>query len=175
MTSTGLRTDDQIDLSRAEDLGKSGFALAMQLLSNREDAADAVQDALCLLLRKRHLFDPRRGDLRAWFLKIVRNGCIDLIRKRKRLPMGSSESIDTATREQASPSQQAELREHRTLLKSELMGMAPEQREVILLRDYHNLSYAEIASVLGVPKGTIMSRLHRARTELRNRMQRYWE
>jgi RNA polymerase sigma-70 factor (ECF subfamily) len=55
------------------------------------------------------------------------------------------------------------------------MAMPPEHREVILLRDYHGLSYAEMARVLETPPGTIMSRLHRARTELRNRMRRYWE
>ena len=75
----------------------------------------------------------------------------------------------------ASPALAAQRGEERTLLKRELMAMPLEHREVVLLRDFHNLSYSEIAKVLGVPQGTIMSRLHRARTELRRRMQQYWE
>ena len=175
MASSGLTTNDPIDLSRVEELGRSGFALAVQLLQDREDAADAVQDALYTLLKKRRLFNPQRGELRAWFLKIVRNGCLDLIRKRGRRPMESNEGLDETASDQASPRELVEVAEERALLKRELMEMPSEHREVILLRDYHNLSYAEIASVLGVPQGTIMSRLHRARTELRSRMRRYWE
>lgn len=173
MASMGLQTDE-LDSSRVEELGRSGYALAMQMLRNREDAADAVQDALFTLVKKRRLFNPRRGEVRPWFLKIVRNGCLDLIRKRGRHPTESSEQVEEATSQQASPSHQAEAQEEQALLRRELMSMPPEHRDVILLRDYHSLSYAEIASVLSVPTGTIMSRLHRARTELRNRMQRYW-
>ena len=47
------------------------------------------------------------------------------------------------------------------------------QREIVLLRDFHDLSYTEIAEVLGIAPGTVMSRLHRARNELRKRMKKY--
>jgi RNA polymerase sigma-70 factor (ECF subfamily) len=59
------------------------------------------------------------------------------------------------------------------LLTRELMTMPRDQREIILLRDYHDLSYAEVARVLSIPVGTVMSRLHRARSELRRRMHKY--
>ena len=67
----------------------------------------------------------------------------------------------------------AEQREQLTLLKAELTQLPAEQYELILLRDYHQLSYAEIAEVLSIPIGTVMSRLHRARMELRRRMERH--
>ena len=51
--------------------------------------------------------------------------------------------------------------------------MPQDQQEIILLRDHQDLSYAEIAEVLAMPAGTVMSRLHRARNELRNRMKKY--
>ncbi len=67
-----------------EELGNRGFALAMQMLGRRDDAADAVQDALHQLVRKWRSFDAERGELTSWFLKIVRNRCVDLIRQRAR-------------------------------------------------------------------------------------------
>ena len=69
----------------------------------------------------------------------------------------------------------AEQNEQKLLLRRALLALPAEQREVILLRDYHHLSYAEIATVLGSPTDTIMSRLHRARSALRERMKQYEE
>ncbi|MBM4093879.1 MAG: sigma-70 family RNA polymerase sigma factor [Planctomycetes bacterium] len=168
----GAGTDGGFDISRAEELGRRGFALALQLVRNREDAADVVQDALHAAIRKRHLYDPGRGDQRAWFLKIVRNRCLDLIRKHRRRNEESSELLDTAASRERNPGEEAEARDDVRQLKEVLMAMPDEQREVILLRDYHDLSYAEMATVLGIRAGTVMSRLHRARTELRRRVGR---
>ena len=79
--------------------------------------------------------------------------------------------LDSAPSREERPDDMAETQDELRRLKRELLAMPSEQREVILLRDYHDLSYAEIATVLGVKTGTVMSRLHRARTELRRRMQ----
>jgi RNA polymerase sigma-70 factor (ECF subfamily) len=158
--------------SRFAELGTSGFALAVQMLHNREDAADAVQDALYSALRKRGRFDSKRGTLQAWFLTIVRNRCLDMLRKRAR--QRSQEVEWSAVRSSDDrPDQSAERREILTLVKKALMGMPEDQREIILLRDYHNLSYVDVAQVLSVPVGTVMSRLHRARNELRRRLRDY--
>ena len=73
MARLAQRTDDGSFVLRIEELSNSGFSLAVQLLRNRDDAADAVQDALHTVLCKRRRFDPNRGEIRAWFLKIVRN------------------------------------------------------------------------------------------------------
>ena len=144
----------------------------MQMLQHHDDAADAVQDSLHRLLRKRHWFDPGRGQLRAWFLKIVRNRCLDMLRSRSRRatePMLNDPPAASGQR----PDQLAEKAEMSVLLKTTLMTMPEDQRELILLRDFHNLSYAEIAEVIAIPKGTVMSRLHRARRELQRRLQDY--
>jgi RNA polymerase sigma-70 factor (ECF subfamily) len=158
--------------SRFAELGSSGFALAVQMLHDREDAADAVQDSLYSALRKRHRFDSRRGSLRAWFLKIVRNRCLDMLRRRARHGGGEVEWSEVCSLDHA-PDEMAEKRELLTLVRRELMAMPEEQREIILLRDFHNLSYADVAQVLSIPVGTVMSRLHRARNELRRRLQEY--
>lgn len=157
-----------------DELGGNGFALAMQMLGRREDAADAVQDALYQLTRKWHSFDGRRGKIRAWFLKIVRNRCLDILRQRARRKHEETELDQVSRPIDQRPDATAEKREMLELLKSELTAMAEEPREIILLRDFHNLSYAEIAEVLSIPVGTVMSRLHRARAELRRRMERHW-
>lgn len=165
---------DSMDEAAIElhELGDSGFALAVLLLRNRDDAADAVQDSFHTLLRKRRLFDPKRGQLRAWFLKIVRNRCLDMLRKRRRDATIAAELTELpATQE--TPDAASEKRETIEALKLELMNMPLSQREIILLRDYHNLSYADVARVMNIPVGTVMSRLHRARAELRRRMQAY--
>lgn len=164
---------DDVASAPIDELGTAGFALAMQMLRNREDAADAVQDSLCRLLRKRRLFDPSRGRLRSWFLKIVRNRCVDVIRRRSRRLTESIESHEPATSPSERPDVVVEQREMLDLLKSQLMEMPGEQRELLLLRDFHDLSYAEVAHVLSIPVGTVMSRLHRARMELRRRMQTF--
>jgi RNA polymerase sigma-70 factor (ECF subfamily) len=75
--------------------------------------------------------------------------------------------------EESPPDVAAEQRELRDVVKRELMALPDEQREIILLRDYHNLSYAGVAQVLSIPVGTVMSRLHRARAELQRRLREY--
>jgi RNA polymerase sigma-70 factor (ECF subfamily) len=174
MAKLGANTDRRYDWARVEELGRSGFTLAIQLMQNRDDAADAVQDALHALVRNRRLYDPQRGNVRAWFLKIVRNRCVDLLRRRGHRHSASGGTLDMAASPEARPDEAAEMQEELRLLRRELFAMSTDQREVILLRDYHNLSYAELATVLRIPVGTVMSRLHRARTELRRRMQRHF-
>ena len=164
---------DEAIVVQLQELGGSGFALAVQLLEDREDAADAVQDSLHTALSKRRMFDRRRGELRGWFLKIVRNRCLDLLRKRTRRRSQPVEWSELAASSTQQPDVIAERQEMVNLLRQELMALPQDQREIILLRDYHDLSYAQVAEVLSIPVGTVMSRLHRARSELRRRMQEY--
>ena len=156
-----------------QELATAGFALAMQMLQNREDAADTVQDSLYRVLHKRRLFNPGRGRLRSWFLKIVRNRCLDVIRRRSRHPTERIELNEPSTHPSERPDVVVEQREVLDILRSQLMTMPDDQREILLLRDFHDLSYAEVAHVLSIPVGTVMSRLHRARMELRRRMETY--
>ena len=161
------------DRVAVEDLGRMGFALAMQLLRHHEDAADVVQDCLQRLLKKPRLYDAKRGQLRGFFLKVVRNRCLDVLRQRRWGQVSADELPQVADSSAPRPDQAVEQREMLALLRLELDVLPTEQREVILLRDFHNLSYAEISEVLSIPAGTVMSRLHRARAELGRRMQRF--
>ena len=145
-------------------LGQRGFALAFRLLRHREDAADVVQDALHQLFRSQQTYEPAGGAVSAWFLKIVRNRAIDIQRKRR--PRLAGQDFNPAMTESADPIVQSETQKR---VRESLAALDEPTREILLLRDFHDLSYAEISEVLGIPSGTVMSRLHRARTKLRER------
>ena len=149
---------------------RAAFLLALQLLGNREDALDASQDAM---LRFFTTLDRFRADqpVRPWLFSIVRNRCRDLMRRgrvRRSEPLEAEpdrwrpELVDKS----ADPHREAERSELRERVFAALGTLTREQREILVLRDYQDLSYEEIATVLRIPKGTVMSRLHRARKAL---------
>jgi RNA polymerase sigma factor (sigma-70 family) len=137
---------------------------AAALLRNRQDADDLVQDCLVRALDKLH---TRRddADLRAWLFAIMHNVFISALRRAKARPTG--EPIDE-THEAAMGicGNQESNRDWRTMLRV-LYQLPVEQRTVILLVSVEELSYAEAAHVLGIPVGTVMSRLARGRERLR--------
>lgn len=148
-------------------LGNGAHALAIQILGNRADAADAVHDAFAQVLARPQAWDRRRGPLRPWFLRVVRNRCIDLLRRRT--PTQAAE--DLLADPGASPEAALETEQRDRRLARTLASLRPEQRQILVLRDYMDLSYAELADVLGLAPGTVMSRLHRARLALRERLE----
>ena len=149
-------------------LGNQGYALALRILRHREDAADAVQDAMHQMFRKQASFDAARGSIKAWFLKIVRNRCIDMQRKSR--PNTGSEVFDPVDAGQVTADEASQRDELTEAVKQALGEMPESAREIILLRDFDGLSYAEISQVLGIASGTVMSRLHRARQQLREKV-----
>jgi len=147
-------------------LGNGAHALATQMLGNADDAADAVHDAFARALDKPDAFDARKGSLKTWFLRVVRNRCIDLIRQRRPGNVDVGELPDP----QAGPQRLLEVAERDQALQLALAKLSAGQRQMIVLRDYLDLSYAEIADVLNIANGTVMSRLHRARLALKKEL-----
>ncbi len=143
-------------------LGSGAHALAIQIMGNPDDAADAVQDAFAKVLSKPNTYDPKRGSLQAWFLRVVRNRCIDLMRKRKP-QVGNVELLED---QGIGPAEAAERAEVSCLIEQSLAAIDPDHRQIVILRDYLDLPYAEIGAVLAIAPGTVMSRLHRARLAL---------
>lgn len=147
--------------------------LARWLTRTQADAEDALQEAV---LRAFRSFDRLRPENpRAWLLRIVRNCCYDL-RKQQQPRDGDSTLEEEALPPDAAPvvGMRAEDPEARLLrmadanaLESALRDLAAEYREVFLLREIEGLAYKEIADVAGIPVGTVMSRLSRARSQLR--------
>ena len=148
-------------------LGNGAHALAIQILGNREDAADAVHDAFAAVLGKADAYDRDRGPLKPWFLRVVRNRCIDRLRQRRPSGVDVEALADPAAR----PDELAEAGERDRQLRAALERLSADQRQVLVLRDYLDLSYAEIAAVLDVAPGTVMSRLHRSRMALKNELE----
>ena len=153
-----------------EQAAPGGYALALQLLGSHEDASDALQDALVRAFGT-DSYDPAQGTFKAWFLAVVRNRCLDLLRQRQRRPQVEFDETRFAVVD-ADPEALLARDEQAALVALELSGLPAEQREILILREYLDLSYAEIARVLSVPPGTVMSRLHRARSALADRLRR---
>jgi RNA polymerase sigma-70 factor (ECF subfamily) len=138
---------------------------ARALIGNRAAADDLVQDTLerawarCALWRA-------GSDLRAWLFSIMHNLRVDQLR-RPNLPSHSIDEDDFEVPTRATQSDRLEVRD----LESALRQLPDEQREVLLLVALEDLSYAEVAGTLGIPVGTVMSRLARGRERLRRLME----
>ena len=149
--------------TKLAQLGGGAHALATQILGNPDDAADAVHDAFATVLSRPSAYNSKKGPLKPWFLRVVRNRCLDIRRTRRPNAMPIEELVDSAPGpEQATVDDQRTRRIERALAVIE-----EDKREIVILRDYLDLSYAEIADVLNIAPGTVMSRLHRARLALK--------
>jgi len=150
------------------------YRVARSLTTQPADAEDLVQDTLVRAFRAIDSFDGRHP--RAWLLTILRRAHLN--RERRRLPhlMDSAAGLDgTGRQDPRTPvSESSEDVVMRDRLGDELeaavQALTDPHRRVVLLVDAAGLSYAEAASVLGVPEGTVMSRLHRARRRLRDQL-----
>ena len=156
----------------------AAYTLARYLTRNEHDAEDIVQDAY---LRALKYFDGYRGDgdtsARAWLLAIVRNTAHSS-RKRGRIDALTTEFDDTEHSLAAMDDRPDDALERgdargdvKETLDRALDRLPPEFREAIVLRELQGLSYKEISAVAGVPVGTVMSRLSRARTRLHEALQ----
>jgi RNA polymerase sigma-70 factor, ECF subfamily len=156
----------------AQRYRRPAYLLALQLLGNPEDALDVAQDALLRFFTRIHRFQAGRP-VKPWLLAIVRNRARDLLRRRKvrraePLPEDSPTYRPELVEPGTSPEEDYARHELRRKLWQALAAMPAAQKEILVLRDYQDLSYSEIAAVLAIPIGTVMSRLHRARASLRN-------
>lgn len=141
---------------------------ARALMRDRAAADDLVQDSLERAVSRWHLLRGD-GDARTWIFAILHNLAINRLRQTQRrgrhIPIEDADDVALAR----PPSQEEALR-HRDLLRA--LGELPaEQRSVLLLVSVEDLSYAETAKVLGIPIGTVMSRLARARDKLLHTME----
>lgn len=138
---------------------------ARGLVSDPDRADDLVQDTLERAWSRFSLWQ-RRGEVRAWLFSIMHNHFIDRIRAQRSRP---EDTVGDDMPEIPQRAQQTDGLEVRDLDRL-LQRLPPEQREVLLLVSVEELSYQEVADVTGVPTGTVMSRLSRARARLRDEM-----
>jgi RNA polymerase sigma-70 factor (ECF subfamily) len=155
----------------------AGFGLARRLMQNPDDGEDALQDALIRAFR--HFDGCRVETAKSWFLRIVRNVCFDLLTARGQLrqqgfadvdpedPDGSAFVADIFGRTAIDPESEFGGAER---IEKAIAALPALFRECVVLRDIEGMSYAEIAEITGVPRGTVMSRLSRGRDLLMKEM-----
>jgi RNA polymerase sigma-70 factor, ECF subfamily len=184
----GGRTDQAqiktpLDQDRAAELFRQivvphladGLALARWLAGNSADAEDIVQDACMRALRA--IGDYRGGSARAWLLTIVRNTAFSWLAKQRSsslVMVGDLADIDEvsaaapSTVDELQPTPESELirRADQQAVMAAIAALTLPMREVLVLRDVNGFSYKEIAEVLNLPIGTVMSRLARGRQQV---------
>jgi RNA polymerase sigma-70 factor (ECF subfamily) len=141
--------------------------LAKWLLRNEEDAQDVVQEAYLRAFKSFSGFHGSNG--RAWLLTIVRNTSYTLLKKNRSVDLTTTfdEDIHTAGHESVSPATILEHSENAELIKEAMDELPAGFREILVLRHLEGLSYKEIGDIAQIPPGTVMSRLSRARAELK--------
>lgn len=175
-TLQAARLGDELAFSRLVDYYRStAERVAQHILQTEEAAADAVQDALI----KAHRALPRfqDGNFRSWLLRIVTNTCYDHLRRQKRRQsLSLDELTDWSTTilpvpaavDAENPETVALHKESMQVLLKAIDELPAWHRHVVLLIDVQGYDYAEAAEVLGLPLGTVKSRLSRARSTLRD-------
>jgi RNA polymerase sigma-70 factor (ECF subfamily) len=151
------------------------FRLAVSLVGNSADAEDLLQETFAGAYRGLYRFEGR-ASVGTWLTRILVMQTAAFRRTRRRKPMGSIESpgFDAASASAAaSGSSGTGGVDARLDMQAALLQLSPIHREVLVLREFEQMSYEEIAEVIGVPQGTVESRLHRARSELREKLSAY--
>jgi RNA polymerase sigma-70 factor (ECF subfamily) len=181
-----LGGSDESDLVRAAQQGdeaafteivrryqRAVYRVAYGLTRRAEDADDLAQEAFVRAYRALDTF--RVGEpLFPWLSRITVNLAYSLFRHRKRRPEAELEPLLEAGQQWASsddPVEDVAGREQQALLRACFAELKPEHQAILILRLVQNMSYDEIARTLNVPQGTVMSRLSRARAELKSRLE----
>jgi RNA polymerase sigma-70 factor (ECF subfamily) len=157
------------------------YAAAMRYTKNPEDAQDLVQDTYIKAYNSFHQFEPGTN-LKAWLYRVLTTTFINNYRKDQRRPQTSGSELEDWQLAEASShtSDQGKSTEDVVLenlpdsdIKNALAQIPEEFRMVVYLADVEGFSYKEIAEIVGVPTGTVMSRLHRGRKQLREKLADY--
>ena len=166
---------DDAQLRRFERLAlphlDAAYNLARWLTRNDDDARDVVQEAT---LRGMRYFAAFRGDnARPWLLQVVRHACFDWMRANRPAEAASFGHVDDILREIAGPAADEPLAvalrvEERARVNAALAALPVAYREVLVLREMEDLPYNDIARIIDAPVGTVMSRLSRARGQMRS-------
>jgi RNA polymerase sigma-70 factor (ECF subfamily) len=182
MNVTQVADDDGVLIRRAqagdaeafgrlvERYMRRAYYSALSLVGSREDALDLSQEAFVRAFRARQTLDPERP-FYAWLYQILRRLCFNFLRDRRtRLrnleAAGSWLAAEAAGRQAVDPARALEREEERRRVGTAIELLPAREREVLALKEFEGLTYREIASLVGIPIGTVMSRLYSARQRL---------
>lgn len=134
------------------------YSIAVRLIGNPDDAQDVTQNVFIKVYQKMHTLKSADG-FQAWLVRITRNACMDLLKSKHRQIMRpvDLDEVDVAAAADADAAEQQSLSK---VLDAALQRIPIEQREVVVMRELHQLSFTEIAEVLGEPVNTVKSRMY---------------
>jgi RNA polymerase sigma-70 factor (ECF subfamily) len=147
------------------------YNLCYRFTGRPSEAEDLTQEVFIKVFQTLKSYDQAQGTFSTWLARVARNHLVDHYRRTKRDRATSSldeepGEVESQPSPEAGPAAGVESRERRELLQEGLNKLSPDLREAVILRDLNDLDYDEIAGVLGVPQGTVKSRINRGRLEL---------
>jgi RNA polymerase sigma-70 factor (ECF subfamily) len=162
---------------------KRVYGLCYRFTGNPTDAEDLTQDVFLKIFSNLASYDAARGSLQVWITTMTRNLLVDNFRRTRNQRATSSlddgwesaeelKPIDRLTARGVSPHEATAQKELAAMVQSALARVSVELREAVILRDLQDLDYKEIAQVLGIPEGTVKSRISRGRAELARLLER---
>src|SRR3954464_10422244 len=151
------------------------FNVAYKFVGKHDEAEDLTQDIFLKIFRSLDTFD-RRANFQTWLISVSRNLCIDHYRSVRKERETIDREVDanelTPASRDPGPVAALEQRDRVTLLRQAMLELPETLRTAVLMRDIQELSYQEIAERLGLPEGTVKSRINRGRTELARQIRR---
>src|SRR5207247_6013063 len=156
---------------------KPAYYVALGYVGRPDDALDISQDAFINAFRHIKRFDTTKSFF-PWFYSILKNLCMNhLSRTRRRRETSIDEMVEEEGRdripgETVKPEENAAQKELERKIWQALLRLRPKDREIIILQHFQDYSYQEIADLLGIPIGTVMSRLYGARQAMRRELER---
>ena len=159
------------------------YGLCYRFTGNPADAEDLTQDVFLKIYSNLASFDMGRGSLQVWITTMTRNLLVDNFRRTRNQRATSSldegwevtdelRPVDRLESASLSPHEHAAKKELAKMVQDALAKVSVELREAVILRDLQDLDYKEIAQVLGIPEGTVKSRISRGRAELARLLER---
>jgi RNA polymerase sigma-70 factor, ECF subfamily len=147
------------------------YSLCYRFTGQTGEAEDLTQEVFIKVFQTLASYDAAQGSFSTWLNRVARNHLVDHYRRTRKDRVTSSLEDETAGIEgkpsgEEQPMARLEARERRELLQTALGRLSPDMREAVILRDFQDLDYDEIAQVLQVPQGTVKSRINRGRLEL---------
>jgi len=142
------------------------FRFAMSYLNDPTHAEEVVQETMIAVWKNAKDY-KEQSQVSTWILGIARNKALDRARARQREPEFLREKLDRRASARATPEQIARRDSQAERVRSALEKLSPEHREVMMLAFYNELSYSEIAQIVGCPEGTVKSRVYYAKEQLK--------
>jgi RNA polymerase sigma-70 factor (ECF subfamily) len=170
MVERCLQGDDAAWETVVNSYAKRIYNLTYRYTYRRDEAEDLTQEIFIRVYQNLKSYRADSGSFQSWIMRVGRNLIIDHYRRTRRFQQAAGteemETMNLKDDRTPNPQRSVEQSEATLFLQEGLQALAPELKEAIVLRDLEGMAYQEIAELLGIPEGTVKSRINRARLEL---------